>query len=188
MMRRELVHRFLLGSLAIAVCSLPAARASATTWYWDRNGTASGAGDTPSGTWGVNSDWNSNSLGLSGGLFTATTGPSDNLYFVANPSISSGENAYTVNVINTQSAFGLWFQSSGSALLSPSGTGTINLWGGGINVPQYAYGTTAQGAVNILGTHQPIGCSNVDQQFEQSINDCWDRDQRGIHVDRGWLR
>ena len=150
LMRREFVHRFILGALAIAACFLPVA-AHATNWYWDTNSTASGAGDTPSGTWGVNSDWNSNSLGLSGGSFTATTGYSDNLYFVANPSVSSGENAYTITIANTQSALELWFQSSGSALLSPSGSGALKLWGGGINVPQYADTghTLVQGAVTI---------------------------------------
>ena len=77
-----------------------------------------------------------------------TTQATDDLYFVAGPGTSSGENPYTVSVSGNQYAHSLNFQSSGAPTFS--GTGTINLGGGGINVPQYGYGTTAQGAVEIL--------------------------------------
>src|SRR5208337_2857362 len=105
------------------------ASARAATLYWDTNGGTAGAGDTPNGTWGTSSFWNNNSTGGSG-TFVTTCGSADALYFVASPGTSSGENPYTVTVSGNQSASGLVFQSSGAPTLS--GTGTINLWGGGI--------------------------------------------------------
>jgi autotransporter-associated beta strand protein len=69
------------------------------------------------------------------------------LYFVAGPGASSGNAAYTVTVSGSQNAYGLWFQSSGAPTLS--GTGTINLYGGGVTVPQNGYDSIAQGAVTI---------------------------------------
>ena len=67
---------------------------------------------------------------------------------MAGPSASSGANPYTVTVSGGQYVGGLYFQSSGS-MATLSGTGSIYLGSGGITLPQYAYGTTAQGAVNI---------------------------------------
>ena len=45
----------------------------------------------------------------------------------------------------------MWFQSLGALAFNTAGTGGINLWGGGITVPQYADAgdTLAQGAVTI---------------------------------------
>src|SRR5580693_7993068 len=144
--------------LAVAVVSSLALSASgflfpspahAATYYWDSNGTTAGAGATPNGTWGTSSYWNTSSAGGSG-TFVTTSGSGDSLYFVAGPSASSGENPYTVTVTGTQAANSLTFQSSGAPTLS--GTGIINLWGGGITVPQYSYGTTSQGSATISTT------------------------------------
>ena len=135
--RRGLVFGF------IFITGTLAADVRAASWYWDANGgTTAGAGDTPNGTWGTSSFWNSNSTGGSG-TFTTTCGSSDTLCFVASAGTSSGENPYTVTVSGNQNASGLNFQSSGAPTLS--GTGTINLWGSGITVPQYAFGTTRKG-------------------------------------------
>ena len=145
--RRRLFVELILGSFAIAACCLPAARAHAqTSYYWDSNGTAAGAGATSTGTWGTGADWSTSSAGTTTTTLHTTTS-ADNLYFVAGPSSTSGTNVFTVTVSGTQSANSLNFQSSGAPTLS--GTGTINLWSGGINVSQYAYGTTPQGAVTI---------------------------------------
>lgn len=139
--------RFLVGVFALAIVGgIVPADLCAGQWYWDSSGTAAGAGDTPSGTWGTSSFWTQSSAGTTAtSLYTTTS--ADTLYFVANPSASSGENPYTITVSGSQSAYSLNYQSSGKATLA--GTGTINLWGGGITVPQYAYGTTTQGAVTI---------------------------------------
>jgi len=120
--------------------------ADATNYYWDANGSTAGAGDTPSGTWGSSAFWNTNTTGGSG-TFITTTGTGDDLSFIATPAANSGENPFTVTVSGTQDAHSLTFQSSGATTLS--GSGTIDLWGGGISVPQIAYGTTSQGAVTI---------------------------------------
>ena len=126
--------------------SLAAANANAGTYYWDANGSTSGAADTPTGTWGASTFWNSNSTGGSG-TFITTSGSADNLNFIAAPAANSGENPYTVTVSGSQNANSLVFQSAGAATLS--GTGSISLWSGGITVSQYAYGSTPQGAVTV---------------------------------------
>lgn len=45
--RRRLGFGFILGILA----ALAATTAKAGTYYWDSNGSTSGAGDAPTGTW-----------------------------------------------------------------------------------------------------------------------------------------
>jgi autotransporter-associated beta strand protein len=145
--RRSLTSKFLFGMFAVAtVCGLMTVNALAATYYLDTNGNSVGAGGTPNGTWqDSGTDWTASSAGT---LATSpyTTGGTDNLYFVASAGTSSGENPYTVTVSGNQAANSLYFQSSGTATLSG---GTISLGSGGITLPQYAYGTTAQGPVNI---------------------------------------
>jgi fibronectin-binding autotransporter adhesin len=118
----------------------------AGTWYWDTNGSTAGAGGSPSGTWGTSSFWTQSSAGTTAASLYTTTS-ADTLYFVAGAGTSSGENAFTVTVTGNQYANGLAFQSSGAATLA--GTGAIVLGSGGINVAQYAYGTSAQGVVHV---------------------------------------
>ena len=130
--------------VVLAVSAATPANAG-TPYYWDTNGTTAGAADTPTGTWGSNISWSTNSAGTA--VTTHTTTSTDDLYFVAGPAANSGENSYTVTVTGTQNANSLIFQSSGAPTLS--GTGTISLRGGGITVSQYAFGTTAPGAVTI---------------------------------------
>jgi fibronectin-binding autotransporter adhesin len=131
-----------IGAWSAAYSNFPA---HAGTWYWDSNGGTAGAGASPSGTWGTSSFWTQSSAGTTATSLDTTTS-ADTLYFVASPGTNSAENPYTVTVSGSQSANALLVQSSGSAALTG---GTVNLWGGGINVSQYAYGTTSQGAVNI---------------------------------------
>ena len=145
--RRRLFVELIFG-FAIAACWLPAAIADAqSSYYWDSNGTAAGAGDAPSGTWGASPYWNSDPTGGSAGTFITTTGSATSLYFVAGPAINSGESWFTVTVSGSQNANSLTFQASGSATLS--GAGTIDLWGGGISVSQTAYSGASQGPVTI---------------------------------------
>lgn len=116
--------------IAFGVCGT----ASATSLYWDGNGTTAGAGAAPTGTWGTDSFWNSDSTGGGGGSFTATTASTDDLFFSAgNTTALSGTSPYTVTVNGTVSANKLTFQSIGAATLSG---GTINLGGGGISSPR----------------------------------------------------
>ncbi len=149
LLRRGLVVKFLLGIFVVAgVCGPMAVKTPAASYYWDTNGGTAGAGGTPSGTWQSScSNWSTNSAGSST-ISAYTTQASDVLYFVAGPGAASGNNDYTVTVGGgSQLAGGLHFQSSGPPTLS--GTGSILLGSDGITIPQFAYGTTAQGAVNI---------------------------------------
>jgi len=145
--RREPALGFISAAFIVAsICCLSATRAKAGTYYWDANGSTAGAGVAPSGTWGADAYWNSNSTG-GGGTFITSPGSGDYLYFVAGPAANSGANAYTVTVSGTQQyANALIFQSSGAATFSGS---TVNLSGGGIAVSPYAYGTTPTGPVTI---------------------------------------
>lgn len=116
-----------------------------STYYWDRNGAAAGAGSTPTGTWGVSDFWNTDPTGGAGTFITNPTGL-DTLVFVAGPSVSSGSSSYTITVSGSQSAAGLVFQASGATQFTG---GTINIGAGGLSIPQFAFGTTASGAVTI---------------------------------------
>lgn len=134
---------------AVGLAVLGLGRTSqATNFYWDLNNTSAGAGAAPSGTWdaGATANWNTAADGT-GPTAAITSGTGDALFFVAGPAADSGNAAYTVTVDTTQSANSLNFQSSGAATIS--GGTQINLGSGGINVPQFAFGTTAQGAVTI---------------------------------------
>ncbi|MEY3898616.1 MAG: hypothetical protein RLZZ214_4138, partial [Verrucomicrobiota bacterium] len=71
---------------------------------------------------------------------------SDDLFFVAGPSATSGTIAFNPTVTGTQSASKITFQSSGAQTLSG---GTINLYSGGLTGSQFAYGSTIRGAVTI---------------------------------------
>jgi len=120
----------------------------ATPLYWDGNGTTAGAGNTIAflnKVWGTDSVWNSDPLGLTD-TFNLTTTAADDLFFVAAPSATSGNVAFNPTVTGTQTANSITFQSQGAQTLSG---GTINLGAGGLVGSQYAYGTTARGAVTI---------------------------------------
>jgi fibronectin-binding autotransporter adhesin len=137
---------FRLIALTLALTLATSLPASAQNLYWDTNGTTTGAGGTPTGTWGVNNFWNTSATGTTGGTFqTATTG-TDNLFFVAGPSGASGNGNYIVTVSGSQAANGMTFQASGGSTLS---SGTIGLGAGGITMNQFAFGSTGQGAVTI---------------------------------------
>jgi autotransporter-associated beta strand protein len=114
-----------------------------TTYYWDRNGSTSGAGTTPSGTWNTTTaNWNTNS----GGTTSAETFTSG-----GNAVFSAGTDAtgsYTVTVSGTQNV---------SSINVQEGTPTFS--GGTINFsdtsPDFtvASGRTATVGSNISGTH-----------------------------------
>ena len=102
----------LYGSVTSADAVLTINAGSAGT-YWDLNGTAAGAGTTPSGTWDTTSrNWSSSSAGsVATGTHTAST-PA---YFSAG---TDATGAYTVTVSGTQSPQGLLVEEG-----SPTFTG-----------------------------------------------------------------
>jgi autotransporter-associated beta strand protein len=137
--------------VAIAMTmSLAAGMAHATSLYWDANSTTSGAGGTPTGTWGTSAFWNTDSTGGGGGAFQSATANSDDLYIVAGPGAASGNGNTTITVSGAQVGKSLTFQASGNFTLSGGTSITLGDGSaGGITMGQYAYGSTAQGAHTI---------------------------------------
>src|SRR5262245_61874034 len=60
---RLFATRTVLSFIALLLTTLPAF----ADYYWDANGTTAGAGSAPSGTWGSDSFWNTDSTGGAGG-------------------------------------------------------------------------------------------------------------------------
>lgn len=116
----------------------------AADYYWDPNGATAGAGTTPTGTWDTTTlNWGDSLGTVTSSAQTTTT--ADTAYFVAAPTDGSGNIAYTVTVTGTQSIGTISMQSSGPATFT---AGTINI-NSAINIPQYAYVSTNNGAVTI---------------------------------------
>jgi len=123
--------------------------ARATSLYWDDNGTTAGASSTPTGTWGTDSFWNSDSTGVAN-TFTATTTSSDAVFFVAGPSATSGNTSYTVSLSADQAASGITFQSSATTVtIGADSTRTISVGAGGIAIVDKAYAAVVAGGATI---------------------------------------
>jgi fibronectin-binding autotransporter adhesin len=135
----------------IAIFAGFSASVHAADLYWDTNGgNNTGSGSNSTGTWGSSNFWNTDAAG-DAGTFTINTTADDDLFFVAGPSATSGNGAYTVTVSGTQLADSLTIQASGNTTLSGGnltlGNGTDG--SGGITLAQFAYGSTNTGAVSI---------------------------------------
>ncbi len=113
--------------LALGAATLAISSASAQL-YWDSNSTTDGAGATPTGTWGVDNYWNTDSIG-GAGTFSTTTLITSNVFFSAG---ADAVNPYTVGLNSaTQNARLVTFED-GTATLN---SGTLSLGnGGGITV------------------------------------------------------
>jgi len=139
-------------AVACAMAMIVASFAQATPLYWDDNGTTAGAGATPTGIWGTDGNWNTDSTGANLGALQVGTLNTDDLFFVAAPGAASGNNAYVVTVNGAQVGKSITFQASGGTTISGGtsitlGDGTPAT--GGITMNQLAYGAVAQGAATI---------------------------------------
>jgi autotransporter-associated beta strand protein len=112
-----------------AICLLLVSLRPAAALYWDANGGAAGAGGpTPTGTWGVDNYWNTNSAGVS---TNGTQGWESGKAAI----FSAGTDAvgtFTVNVSGTQTADYISFEEgnitlSGGSLVLNNASGTINV-------------------------------------------------------------
>ena len=103
----------LLGMFALLLAALPV---GAVSQYWDSNGTTTGAGATPVGTWGSSAFWNTLSTGGAGTLKTATI-TTDTLFFSAG---TDAINPYAVGVNGAQVASAMTVQSSGALTFTSS--------------------------------------------------------------------
>ena len=107
----------------------------ATNMYWDSNGATVGAGVTPTGTWGTDPFWSTNSSGtIATSLYTTTT--ADVLKFSAGTDTMG---PYTVTLSGTQSAGAVVAQTgnltlSGGTLVLPWATGATLMTAGTANL------------------------------------------------------
>lgn len=149
--------------MALAACL--ASHASAADLYWDANGDTAGAGTTPTGTWGVDTFWNSTK---------PVTPLLQALGSMAIPPFSAGTDAvdpFTISTSGVISVAGLVFQEgtptiAGTGSLS-FGTGPIQLSGGGngtvaANVSGGALDKNGTGAVTLSGSTTVTGDLNVN--------------------------
>ncbi|MEI6176222.1 MAG: autotransporter-associated beta strand repeat-containing protein [Verrucomicrobiota bacterium] len=147
---------------------------SPASFYWDNNGSTAGAGTTPTGIWGANSRWNTNATG-GAGTFSIDTANTANLFIVAGPASNSGNGTTTITVSGAQVANSITCQHSGAFTLSGGTSITLgngNAGQGGINVSEFAYGTTAQGKLTIatpviLNNSQTWTNNKVDTNAQQ---------------------
>ncbi len=147
---RHLRSLALVSSVMLSISS-----ADAVNLYWDGNSTTAGAGNTTlllNQVWGTFTGWNTDSTGGAAGTLQIGTTNADDLFFVAGPSATSGNVAYNPTVSGAQVAKSLTFQapaattiSSGTSITLGNGTSGV----GGITMNQFAFGSTAQGAVTI---------------------------------------
>ena len=95
----RVLARVLAGSIA-ALLATPASHAA--NYYWDANGTGTaGAGTTPTGIWGTDVFWSTDSTGANVGspVLTAITTSADDVFFSAG---TDAVNAYTIGLNFTE--------------------------------------------------------------------------------------
>jgi autotransporter-associated beta strand protein len=126
-MKPKIHKSILFSSIVLAITAGPCALAQNLSW--DANGSIAGAGDTPTGTWGVDPFWNTTGNGDVTEPTNAVTTLSHDLFFSAG---TDAINAYTVTVTGMQYARSISFQegtptlSGGSIVLSSGGSITVN--------------------------------------------------------------
>ena len=133
--------------LILFLASLLAASSASAQLYWDTNGTTAGAGGTPTGTWGVDNFWNTDSTGGAAGAFQIPTLGTDVVVFSAG---TDAVNPYAISLNSaTQNARLVTFKD-GSVTLN---TGTLSLGNnGGLTVSSStATGPTISSGLTISG-------------------------------------
>lgn len=111
--RRSVLWKTGLGMASALACACFAGSAAAqTTYYWDGNGTTTGAGTNAqvTGTWGTSVDWNTDPTGGAAGTINATgPGVNDTAVFTAfdNVPANNPTGNYTVTLGAAQSVSGI---------------------------------------------------------------------------------
>lgn len=152
-----------LGALCLLFASVGSQPAVATPLYWDGNSTTAGAGNTTAllnREWGTFAAWNSDAAGVTD-TFTATTTSTDDLFFVAAPSATSGNIAFNPTVFGDQQAGSITFQQAGNATLSGGTSITLNS-ATGLN---FSNGTGA----NTISTPLILGASSAFTNSDNSL-------------------
>ena len=149
------LHVHLTAVLAIGLGQLDAA----TPYFWDTNGTATGPGTAPSGTWGTDSYWNTSLTG-DAGTFTSSTTSTDALYFSATPGWAG-----TVNISGTANANTVVFDQS-QAIGITGGTlnqvGGITVNNGTVSISSIISGA---GGVTVSGSGRMLTLSNASNTY-----------------------
>lgn len=109
---------------ACAAALFGGSAARAATYYWDSNGTAAGSGPA-TGTWGIDSFWNTDPTGGAGGSFTTATSSVDDLFLSAGANGTTG----TVTINGAQAASSISFDDNIDITLS--GGPSLTLGGSG---------------------------------------------------------
>ncbi len=112
---RSRLGRRLLGLLfaGTILSGFASAEAADVNLYWDTNGTAAGSG-APTGTWGTSNFWNTDPLGGAAGAFSTATTASNDVFFSAGTTGTTG----TVTVSGTVLADSITFQNNVAITLS----------------------------------------------------------------------
>jgi autotransporter-associated beta strand protein len=137
-----------LALLLVCASALAATQSQAASHYWDANGATPGAGGpAPDGSW--TTDGTTWSTSADGTLDTSalTTTADDDLIFAAG---TDATGSYTVTLADSQLAKSLTFRS-GTATISGTGGGVINL--GGTGAIQVANGPTATPLTAVIGNN-----------------------------------
>lgn len=142
-----LLSRFLTVGRALSfLACLSFSQLSAAVYYWDSNGNTTGAGATPTGTWGTSAFWTTN---VAGEATTAnsTTNLKDDVNFSAG---SDATGAYTVTLNNIQSARIVIIEEGSPTFIG----GTLNLASsnGGIKVNGTAGAPIISSNITVSGT------------------------------------
>ncbi len=144
---RHLDLSTLVATLVALVATLALAPAAfAATLYWDGNGSPSGTGATPSGTWGVDQFWSTNAGGSGIPGVTITTAIDDLIFSAGTDAIGS----FTVTVDGTQYARNITFQEGTPTLTG----GTLDFGPGNtLTVEPGAGNPTISSNLTIGGNH-----------------------------------
>jgi autotransporter-associated beta strand protein len=130
----------------------------ATDPWWDLNGTAVGAGTTPTGTWSTSvANWNANLAGTGSlGNWVNGSGPAN---FSAG---SDATGSYTVTVSGTITATGIVFED-GTITLAGTATPVLTLGASGVTIDNTDNGPITFGST--LGTVLAGGSTGADQTW-----------------------
>lgn len=151
------------GALCLLLAGVGSHQAAASILYWDGNSTTAGAGNTTTllnREWGTFSVWNSDAAGVTD-TFTATTTATDDLFFVAAPSATSGNVAFNPTVFGDQVANSLTFQQAGNATLSGGTSITLS----SATALNFSNGTGA----NTISTPLILGASSAFTNSDNSL-------------------
>jgi fibronectin-binding autotransporter adhesin len=159
---------FFIVTILIAIALLLAPKAGATSLYWDSNGATTGAGTTPTGTWGTSVFWNTNSTG-GAGTFSTDTLITDDLFFSAG---TDATGTFTVGMKNntSESAKSITVEEGNVTINQSAGNGsTLSIGAGGITINSGAQLTISGLKLDVALTAAQSWTNNSSNLFTVSV-------------------